>query len=175
MIGEETCCSATRAMLAYARALMRGDDTPRLGQEGLGAADRIFVVNRRPDDSLPAVGGGLDALFAPHDQAVDLGRLFGPPERRLVLALLDAVATSGDPGVIRAHGQAFDGSRVDVELMLGGLPAFWSRGDRFLGHAIALGDQPKLLTGRLTIGALLTPEAPRPKPKPQLRLVVSNP
>ena len=44
MIGEDSCSGATRAMLAYARAMMRGEDTPRLGKDGLGAADRFGAL-----------------------------------------------------------------------------------------------------------------------------------
>ncbi|MFZ4603148.1 MAG: PAS domain-containing protein [Caulobacterales bacterium] len=175
MIGEDSCCGATRAMLAYARAMMRGEDTPRLGKDGLGAADRLFVTNRRADDGLDVMGDGLDLLFAAPDRTADFGRLFSPPERRLILALLDAVAMAGEPGVIRAHGLSRDSARVEVELMLSPLPAFWSRGDRFLGHAVAITPSAPAIATRLTINTMLTPASSTPlRPRPALRLVVSN-
>jgi hypothetical protein len=175
MIGEDTCCGATRAMISYARAMMRGEDTPLLGRDGIGAADRLFIANRRPDDSLDVVGSGLEPLFDLGEPVSDLGRMFSPPDRRLGLALLDSVAATGEPGVVRAHGLALSGARIDIELMLSPLPAFWSRGDRFLGHAALVGYVAAPIITRLTIGALLTPASPIPtRPRPNLRLVVSN-
>jgi len=172
MIGEDTCCGATRAMLTYARALLRGEDTPRLGKDGIDAANRLFVLQRRSDEALDATGDGLEITFASGDRALDLGRMFAAPDRRLLLALIDACAAAGEPGVLRARGAAADGSDVDVEFMLSPLPAFWSRGDRFLGHVAPLGPSPQPIVGRLAIAAILAPPAPRPRPG--LKLVVSN-
>ena len=181
MIGEDTCHPATRAMLAYARALARGVETPPLGPDGAGAADRLFVIQRRSDDSLVALGEGLDAVFVRGALDVetgigDLGRLFAPPERRLLLALLDACVMAGEPGVIRAEGETYVGETVALEIMVSPLPNGWSRGDRFLGHVVTLTDNAGLIAGRLSVGPILTPLArSRPKAQPALRLVVSNP
>jgi hypothetical protein len=112
-------------------------------------------------------GGAAEAAFVALPAVVASAANSITPTRHPALAL-HCGGGGGNPN----HNT---GARVDVEIMLSPLPAFWSRGDRFLGHAAAVADGADQIVTRLTIGALLTPAGPlSTRPRPHLRLVVSN-
>lgn len=178
-MGEETCHPATRAMLAYSRAMARNVEPPRLvGADG--AADRLLVLELQGGVCrISAFGDGLLALFGRDLRGRDLLDMFAPADAGLLRALLAATCEAELPGVARARAHTGADAQFGVEILVTPLRAMTAGREgagRHLGMIQPLGGET-LAAGasiaRLTLGAVFPPEA-RVRPAFGPRLIVSN-
>ena len=179
MTGEETFHPDTRALLAYGRALAgvaeAAPKTPAGGADRL--AERLFVVDRMGDGRLQVrtFGTELVTLFGRDLRDQDFLTLWPEADRPLLLAFIGAVASAGQPGVLRAHAESGGGERFGAEILVTPLRTPPASADRYLGLFQPLGGEA-FAAGqsvlRLRLGSL-HPPLTRPAPAGP-RLVVCN-
>lgn len=180
MMGEETFHPDTRALLAYGRALAGGAPAPKPSSPGKGRADqvleRLFVIERMADGRWPlrTFGAELVSLFGRDLKDRDFAELWLEPDLHLVVALIDACAAAGEPGIARVRAEGAGGAILGAEILVTPLRVAPHLGERYLGLFQPLGGED-FLAGRpiqrLRLGSLHPPAAKAPRP---VRLVVSN-
>ena len=181
MIGEEACHPATRAMLAYGRALTRRAEPPRIAGAD-GVADRLFVfegrfhpeVKERTAAMVRAFGEGLVSLFGRDLRHTDMLSLFGAPDRVLMQGLITAASSANDPALARGAALTGSGLVVGVEIMVMPLRSDMAGPGRHLGHIQPLGGEAFTRGEKLERIVLHALYPPAPRAGSALRLVVSN-
>src|SRR5262245_26854900 len=175
MMGEETFHPDTRALLAYGRAIAGAGSAPKKGRAD-HVLERLFVIERAKDGRWPvrSFGAELVKLFGRDLREHNFAQLWLEADRKLMEALIDACAASGEPGIARVIAEGIGGKRLGAEILITPLKVEPRLGERYLGLFQSLGgeafleERPLL---RLRLGSLHPPPA---KPPKGVRLVVSN-
>lgn len=137
---------------------------------------RLFVLNHvgEHDYSFRRVGHAIEQLFGRQLIEHNFLTLWSEPDRRLVVAALQAAAADRGPALIRARGETLIGRRVDLEFALAPLLSDVAIPRRFLGLCQSVKNE-ELLNGRplrrLQAIALFPPA---PNFDPAIRLVSSQ-
>lgn len=175
MMGEETFHPDTRALLAYGRALAGAGVAPKKGAADQ-VLERLFVIERMKDGRWPVrtFGADLVKMFGRDLKEHDFARMWLEQDLKLVSALIDACAASGQPGIVRVTAETADGRLMGAEILFTPLKVETSFGERYLALFQTLGGDAFLgerVIHRLKLGSLHPPPAKTPK---GMRLVVVN-
>ena len=177
MMGEETFHPDTRALLSYGRTLAgTGAPNPKKHGRADQVLERLFVIERTRDHRWPirTFGADLVKVFGRDLKDYDFARFWLAPDRDLLIALIDACAAAGEPGIARVTAETACGKVLGAEILITPLKVEQPLGERYLGLFQTLGGEAFLDARpiqRLRLGSLHPPQAKAPK---GVRLVVSN-
>ncbi len=172
--------SYTRALIdAWKRLAPGGDiDAGPHAAEYPGLIDNLFVLSCSADTDLEFrnAGTGMEQLFGRDLIEHDFLSLWRNDNRVEVMAAAADAIDAHAPVVLRTSATTIGDETVELEFTLAPIGNSTSRQARFLGLCQIVTRAPRTLS--LPHGSLELHSIERhtePKPRPQLRLVVSNP